>query len=340
MFDCGECCTSDEAVSANDSGDQLQPLLSTSESQDSTSFDDQANTLNADYKEVTPLFRAIELEDWKGILLFLTTGRWSSSLLTSTYTHLQDPSAERQARTWIKCRDKEGDTQWRQLPLHAAISYMAPLPIVQKILGLHHDAVRSADDTGNLPLHLAFGFGSPDNVVAYLIKEYPQALYIKGLQNRRPLDCCDLGPNKSRGKVIQACQAHTREFMMKDWDQHWKRSLIEAQKKASITEPISAKCKTLEDVFSELMQVKIELKKAKEMVKNRPTMIITKTEPVPPITNTIMPIGKSLSNASKVFALKKKGSFNRGLKKKFLRPLKSSSSSAQVAPLVTNGSEF
>lgn len=335
MFDCGECCVSNDTVPAADSREQMNLLLSVTDSNDSVVFDAYANTLNADYKEVTPLFRAIELEDWKGILLFLTTGRWSSSLLTSTNHHLHDPSPERQARTWISCRDKEN--QWRQLPLHAAISYGAPLPVVQKILGLYHDAVRSADDTGNLALHLAFGFGSPDSVVACLIKAYPQALYIKGLQNRRPLDCCDLGPNKSRGEVVQACQAYTRKCMIKDWDKHWKMSLRQEEKRAGITEPISAHCKTLEDVFSELMQTKIELNKAKEMIKNRPTMIITKTEPaakpvIPtPFTKNeaiTQTIGKS---PSKLFALKKKGS-NKGLKKKnFLRPMISWSPS-QVAP--------
>jgi hypothetical protein len=315
------CCADDGNVVSNDSG-ELRELETSTESQES--FDDQANTLHRDYSEVTPLFRAIELEDWKGILLFLTSGRWSNSPLTSSYNHMLEPTKERQAQTWITCRGKKNELQWRQLPLHAAIAYMAPLPVVQKLVELYHDGIRSADDAGNLPLHLAFGFGAPDNVLAYLIKEYPQALSIKGLQNRRPLDCCDLGPNKARGEIISACQAHTRSLLMKDWDQHWKRSLVDARKRAGVNEPGLDNFNTIEDVFNEFMQLKLELKKTKELAKNRPTMIITKTEPVPPPEHPAHSISRAPSTVQRMLSVGKK------MTSKTLRGLKSPSS--QVSP--------
>lgn len=320
------CCADDEGVVANESGEQFQPLVSSSESQDS--FDDQANTLHRDYSEVTPLFRAIELEDWKGILLFLTSGRWSNSPLASSYTHMQDTSPQRQTRTWISYRGKKNELQWRQLPLHAAISYSAPLPVVQKLLELYHDAIRSTDDTGNLPLHLAFGFGSPDNVLAYLITEYPQALAAKGLQNRRPLNCCDLGPNKARGDIIQACQDYTRSCLMKNWDKHWKKSLADARKRSGMFEPMASKCNTIEEVFDELMQVKMELKKTKELARNRPTMIITKTEPAP--LPPPVPIKRVPSTASARLFSRGKRSGSK-IKAGLMRGLKTSGSSS-VAP--------
>jgi len=89
------------------------------------------------------------------------------------------------------------------------------------------ESLRCKDDTGNLPLHLAFGFGCPDPVIAFLIKEFPQALSIRGLQKRKPVDCCDLGPNKVRGDVIRACEQQTRVGIIKGWDLHWKKSLAD-----------------------------------------------------------------------------------------------------------------
>jgi hypothetical protein len=319
------CCANIESISENDSGDEMKSLVSfPDESLDS--FNEQNNTLICDYRHVTPLFRAIEQENWKSVLMFLTTGRWSSSPLTSDYIHLHDPSPDRQARTWVQCTGGRGETQWRQLPLHAAISYLAPLPVVQKLVELYHYGVQSRDDTGNLPLHLAFGFGSPDNVVAYLIKEYPRALSIKGLQNRRPIDCCDLGGNKVRGEIIKACQEHTRATMVKEWDRRWKHSLEEAKKRAGLTEqPYALPAKTLDEVFDELVQVNIELKHTKELAKNRPRMIITKTEPVPqPATP------KSLRTPSLSFG---KRPFSRSVKKPtvLLRAIKTVASAPSSA---------
>lgn len=299
------CCADDSNVVANDSGELPALGSSSSDSQSQDSFNDEANTLNADYSEVTPLFRAIELEDWKGVLLFLTSGRWSNSPLTSSYNHMHEATKERQVRTWITCRGKKNEVQWRQLPLHAAISYMAPLPVVQKLVEMYHDAIRSADDTGNLPLHLAFGFGSPDNVLAYLIKEYPQALSVKGLQNRRPIECSDLGPNKARGEILSACQAHTRDILMKDWDHHWKRSLVDAQNRAGLNDFLPNNFNSIEDVFNELVQLKLELKKTKDLARSRPSMIITKTEPIPQAESSD-PIAKTPSTVSKLFSMGKK----------------------------------
>jgi hypothetical protein len=285
-------------LSEADSADRNNSLVSFSDSNES--LDDKSHTLDCDYRDATPLFRAIEQEDWKGILLFLTTGKWSKSPLASSYGHMQSPSPELQARTWVTSTDNHGDVKWSQLPIHAAISYLAPLPVIQKLFELHPEGIRSADDTGNLPLHLAFGFGVADSIVSFLIKEFPQALSLRGLQNRLPIECADLGPNKTRGEIIQACQDHTRSLMMKEWDHHWKRSLADAKRKAGLKGSYSTSKKTLEDVFDEFMQVKKELEKTKEMVKNRPTMIITKTEPVP---TPVAPksVGKSPSDVSRIF---------------------------------------
>lgn len=62
----------------------------------------------------------------------------------------------------------------RQLPLHAAISHLAPLSIVKLLFNLYPSAIRLPDSDGNLPLHLAFATNSK-NVSAFLLQEYPDA---------------------------------------------------------------------------------------------------------------------------------------------------------------------
>jgi hypothetical protein len=320
------CCANSENISENDS------FRLSFHDESLETLNERANILTCDYKDATPLFRAIEQEDWRAVLIFLTTGRWSASPLTSQYEHLHDPPPERQARTWVHFTGREGESQWQQLPLHAAISYLAPLPVVQKLVELYRYGVQSRDDTGNLPLHLAFGFGSPDNVVAYLIKEYPRALSVKGLQNRRPVECCDLGGNKSRWEIIKACQEHTRATMVKEWDRRWKQSLEEAKTKAGLIEPpFALQTKTLEEVFNELVQVKIELRRTKELAKSRPSMIITKTEPFPRPPRSIS-LGKVPTPSFGSFG---KRSFSGSVKKPIalLRAIRSAAStSGSVAP--------
>jgi len=278
-FNFGCCENEDRAIRGIDTDDAYNSLLSESDIGDS--FDNQASTFQSDYNvDCTPMFKAIESEDWKSLLIFLTTGKWGSSVMPFS-SHMEDRPASDQARTWMICRAKNGNVEWRQLPLHAAISYRAPLPIIQKLVELYYDGLRSADDDGNLPLHLAFGFGSPDNVVAYLVREFPGALSARGLQARFPLDCSDLGTNTSRAEIIRAYQKHTRACMIKDWNRSWRQSLAATMKKAGVSEPSVNSTQTLQDVFNELVETKLELEKQKELVKKRPTMIITKTEASP-----------------------------------------------------------
>ncbi len=111
---------------------------------------------------------------------------------------------------------------------------------------------------------------------------------------------------------------------MKDWDQHWKRSLVDAQNRAGLTEFVPANFNTMDDVFNELMQLKLELKKTKELAKNRPTMIITRTEPLPQ-PEVAASIRRAPSTVSKILSMGKK------MGGKTLRSMRSPSH-AQVTP--------
>lgn len=184
----------------NDDLDDDQTRISTDISHESEGTD-ESRSLITDYKNVTPLFYNIERENWEGVLMFLSTGKWSSSMFSSSSEHLRSPSPEIQAKTWVTSYGRKGQPEWSQLPIHAAVSYLAPYVVIQKIIQLYPKGARCTDNEGMLPVHLAFGFGAPDSVIALLLEPFPAAIQEKGRNGRYPYECCDLGPNKARGDV-------------------------------------------------------------------------------------------------------------------------------------------
>lgn len=232
-------------------------------------LDLEEEVLNTTYKKVTPLFRNIEKENWEGVLLFLSSGKWSNSLLTSTNDHLRSPSAEIQAKTWVTSYDRRGEPEWSQLPLHAAISYLAPAIVIQKLLDLYPPAIKCKDNEGMLPIHLAFGFGAPDSVLAMLMNHYPEAAGEKGLGDRLPHECCELGPNKMRGQVFGTVTAEVRDTVQREIAAEWKGFAVSAQKSLEIKKPLDLEDKKLTEFILELMHDRKELLTIKEKERAR-----------------------------------------------------------------------
>lgn len=179
--------------------------------------------LNMSYDNATPLFRNIEKENWTGVLTFLNTGKWNTSMFTSSFDHMKSPSQQIQARTWVTFYDKKtGEPEWSQLPLHAAISYNAPHVVIQKLVEIFPKAVQCTDRESMLPIHLAFGFGCSDAIIALLLETFPASLDERGVGNRYPYECCDLGPNKIRGKVFTIIAKQTTLRAQDEYDTEWK----------------------------------------------------------------------------------------------------------------------
>jgi len=217
---------------------------------------------NTDYKKVTPLFRAIETENWEGVLRFLTTGRWSDSMFTSNISHLHSPSPEIQAKTWVTAYDRQGTAEWSQLPLHAAISYLAPLVVVQKLVQRYPKAIQCTENEGMLPIHLAFGFGSPDPILAFLLEPFPASMNVKGLGNRLPHECCELGPNKIRGRIYSITTSQAKEQARADMDHEWRTLISEtAHNNLGLVEPMDVANKSLNDVLTMLLEDRKELER-------------------------------------------------------------------------------
>jgi hypothetical protein len=172
------------------------------------------------------LFRAIEREDWEGVRRFLTTGKWSTSLFFqggSNQEHLKNPGPDLQVRTWVTSYDRSDVPEWSQLPLHAAISYSAPFVIVQKLVELYPRSVQCTDNEGMLPIHLAYGFGASDAVLEFLLERFPGAVHERGLGGRLPHECCELGPNKSRGRAYRIVLDEMEKRVRSDCDEEWRR---------------------------------------------------------------------------------------------------------------------
>lgn len=215
---------------------------------------------NADYtKNVTPLFRAIEKENWEGIILFLTQGKWSSSLFTSSQSHMDSPSADIQAKTWVTCYDRKGNAEWSQLPLHAAISYLAPLAVVQNLVKLYPQAIQCTDNEGMLPIHLAFGFGATDALLAFLTEPFPSSMSVRGIGDRLPYECCELGPNKARGSIYKMATNQAKQHGRDQVEKEWRESIANSARCVGHTDPLDIEDKTLSEVLTMLLKDRKEL---------------------------------------------------------------------------------
>lgn len=131
-----------------------------------------------------PLFEAILRCDWVELHTYLTTGSFQDADKYGDSTML----AELQAQKWVSYYDTYTQEKVKQLPLHAAISHLAPLSIIQIIINLYPEAVHRPDNNGNLPLHLAFTTNMKD-VSSFLLKAYPEALMTANNAGSLPIEC-------------------------------------------------------------------------------------------------------------------------------------------------------
>jgi hypothetical protein len=93
-----------------------------------------------------------------------------------------------EVHTWIVRRDNTDNIRWKLLPLHAAVIFQAPLPVIEGMLKEYPLAVAKRDDQGMLPLHLAFRHKSDELLLERLLQEYPAGVQVKDRRDRLPLD--------------------------------------------------------------------------------------------------------------------------------------------------------
>jgi hypothetical protein len=160
-------------------------------------------------KDPTPLYNAIEAQNWNGVDCFLRTGRWMRTLLPYSSVSLQ-------VRTWVTKTDYEGAIKWRRLPLHAAILFLAPVHIVAMLVTIYPESVKCTDCAGRLPVHSAFGAGASDEVVALLIETFPSGLHVRDLRGHLPVECANPESKKERDYICQSIARAAREEAIAD----------------------------------------------------------------------------------------------------------------------------
>jgi hypothetical protein len=111
-----------------------------------------------------------------------------------------------EARVWVSRTEKDGRLRWRLLPIHAAIVFKAPEPVVETLLAAYPKGAQSKDDQGMLPLHLAFRNGSSEGVVNLLLVAYPQSIDVMDRKGRIPLVLAQASTSPNRDAFMRALE--------------------------------------------------------------------------------------------------------------------------------------
>jgi hypothetical protein len=245
--------------------------------------------LNVSYNHATPLFKAIEKQQWESVLMFLNTSKWSNGFFVSSTDHFKNPTPAIQCQTWVTSYQRgTKEVEWSQLPIHAAISYAAPAVVIQKLVDCYPDSLKEFDHEGMLPVHLAFGFALPDTVLSLLLKRYPESAQARGPGGRLPHQCCELGQNKIRGEVFGLVAEQTSDLARNDQEEYYKGYIREAHKKLGlggddvISEEMDLKglINALIEDRKQLLDLKKRIKKAAEAPPNEGVSENTKTKRV------------------------------------------------------------
>jgi hypothetical protein len=153
-----------QQVNSNDSEERQQPSVT------SVMSKNNANELVCDYDQsVTPLYEMLESSQWDQARI-------------RCHTHPQE------VHTWIVRRDANDKIRWKLLPLHAAVIFQAPMPVMDAMLKEHPLAAAKRDDQGMLALHLAFRHKSDEALIEKLLARYPGGVIVKDRRERLPLD--------------------------------------------------------------------------------------------------------------------------------------------------------
>lgn len=187
---------------------------------------EEENILECDYDtQCTKLYKLIEDKKWEEVLYYLESGKfYDTSIFTPLFGNEPDPPSF-QARTWVTALDETGDVRWCQLPLHAAVTFRAPLLVISRLLDTYPKSVRCADDQDMLPLHYAFRFGSDDDVLALLLENFPQAIGKRAVKDRLPLDMAQYSPKPERGTIIEYYVDHAVRSAKKEWDTQYEKKV-------------------------------------------------------------------------------------------------------------------
>jgi len=99
--------------------------------------------------------------------------------------------------------------------MHVAVVCGAPYKVLEALIKLYPAALRCTDDQHMLPFHLALRHGAPDDVLAMMLEEFPEAVNAKGKNGRTAIDCALKCEDKSRGRMLQVFIERTKSRLNK-----------------------------------------------------------------------------------------------------------------------------
>lgn len=175
--------------------------------------------LAVDHITSTPLFDAIVSGDWGAVDFFLKSGTFSFSPFQSDEREGVS-GVEDQVETWIVCKHDNGGHNWRQLPIHAAVCYGAPVETLKELIDVYPAGLCcAAMPDGNLPLHLAVKFNRTTDVLRLLMKSYPHAYNAKNFLGEAPVKCAkyiESPQGRTKFQLLEAFEECERHHAMKD----------------------------------------------------------------------------------------------------------------------------
>jgi len=113
-----------------------------------------------------------------------------------------------------------GAITWRkipggQLPLHAACTWQASLPVVGFLIAANPQAVKLKDYLGNLPLHCACFSGASEDIIESLLCTHPKAVDVRNSKGSTPLDIVRRLSHNNRKNVLNLIERVSLELLKK-----------------------------------------------------------------------------------------------------------------------------
>ena len=108
------------------------------------------------------------------------------------------------------------DTGTKSLPIHIACWYGQPLESIRELLSANPTCMKRADKDGNLPLHTAASFASPD-VVQLLLEADPSTAATLNKRKQTPLHCACLRRDISTTVIEKLLEAAPESVQRQDW---------------------------------------------------------------------------------------------------------------------------
>lgn len=227
---------------------------------------DIQSSIECDYDiNPTGLYQALERKEWKSAMDFMVEGTWRQGPFMILFPGKDPIPPEKQASMWVTRFEKDGSVRWSQIPLHAAITFGAPMALVQKLIHLYPLSVRCTDDQGMLPLHLAFKFSSDVCILRLLLEEFQEGLLAKDIKGRIPTQV----RGDERSKIIEQVINFMSKRIENDMKTYKDKELEQVKKNWLIQKTINEKLQVESSIVAkELKESKLQIREYQRQIQS------------------------------------------------------------------------